>query len=332
MNDHDRFENVTPSVLPRDERSDRRQLAAPALAVSVMFLVTVLAQLVLVLLVQLFAPWIAQQDWYLIVASNGPMYAIAMPLSLLCYRMSVAEPPQKKKLGVPAFLGLIPICFALTYIGNIIGSVVNEVIATFTGEPVTNELQELSLSLPLWATFLFMGVLAPILEEIFYRKLVIDRLLRFGELPAILISGILFGLIHANFSQFFYAAMLGMVFGYIYIRTGRLRYTVALHMIVNMVGGVYASEMLKMIDMDAMAENVMGYFLQNPLPLFLLLGYYAFIGICFVAAPITIALFWKHIRIQRAENPLTAKEWVCIGVKNPAVWVLAVVIVLMFIL
>ena len=326
------FQPFDTYVTPRDLRSDRRQLTAIALAVTLMYAITLAVQLIVVVLVKLFVPWIQGEGWYVIVASNGPMYVVAMPLAVLCYRISVAQPPKEtKKMSVLAFLGLIPICFALTYVGNIIGTVVNGVIESVTGEPVVNDLQEIAKNMPLWCSFLFMGILAPIFEEIFYRKLVIDRLLRFGELPAVLISGILFGLIHANFSQFFYAAMLGTVFGYIYIRTGRLRYTVALHMILNIVGGVYTNEILKMINLDLMAEKGVEYLMQNPIPFLLLLGYYLFIGVCFVAAPIALVLLWKQIRFRKSEQPLSARDWVDVAVKNPAVWIFAAVIVLMFV-
>ena len=50
----------------------------------------------------------------------------------------------------------------------------------------------------------------------------------------------IFGLCHGNFYQFFYAFGIGLVFGYIYTRTGRIRYTIVLHMIINFLGSVAA--------------------------------------------------------------------------------------------
>jgi hypothetical protein len=38
----------------------------------------------------------------------------------------------------------------------------------------------------------------------------------------------------------FYAFGLGLAFGYIYIHTNRIGYTIALHMIINFLGGVIA--------------------------------------------------------------------------------------------
>ena len=54
----------------------------------------------------------------------------------------------------------------------------------------------------------------------------------------IVFSALMFGLFHMNLYQFFYAFLLGLVFGYVYLRTRRLRYTVFMHMSINAIGGV----------------------------------------------------------------------------------------------
>ncbi len=321
------------SPAPRDLHRERIRFGAPLIAVIFIFLCTFAVQLIVMSLVALLAPSLASRDWYLIVLSSVPMYAVAMPLSLLIFRLSPASAPtEKKRLGAPAFLGLISLCFATTYVGNIIGTVVNIIFSLLTRRSIVNELQELTLSTPLWANLLFCGILAPILEEIFFRKLIIDRLRHYGDLPAVLISGLLFGLVHGNFNQFFYAAAIGLFFGYIYLYTGRLRYSIALHMIVNLVGGVYATEVMRRLDFDALAENMMAYISANPIPILMYLAQLAFVGICCVCAPIAIALFWKQIRFRKSPMPLSAAEWRAVTLKNPAVWIALVAIALMFLI
>ncbi len=322
--------------LPRDLKQDRRQLSTVAFATVFITLVTAVVQLLLSVLVNQFLPpeFLLEQKWFLIAFSSVPMYAVAMPLSLFVYRFARSQPPEKRRMGFPAWLGLLAVCFAVTYVGNIIGTAVNAVIGVITGEPPTNELEQLTANTPLWANLLFVGILAPILEEIFYRKLVIDRLRTFGEWPAVILSGVLFGMIHGNFGQFFYATMMGIVFGLIYIRTGRLRYTVGLHMAINLVGGVFTSEVLKYIDLDAfMTSPTAEMFAENWIPLLLLFLYFGFVGLCFVAAPIAIVLMWKQLReLKRAQTPPTAREWVKLLAANPFVWGLLVLVVLLFVL
>ena len=73
-----------------------------------------------------------------------------------------------------------------------------------------------------------------------FRKLLIDRLLPYSEFFAILTGGLLFGLVHGNFYQFFYATMVGLLFSFIYVRTGRIGYTILMHIIINFTGSIVA--------------------------------------------------------------------------------------------
>lgn len=311
--------------------TERRQLAIPLLAVTCIYLVTLLVQELALYLIQKFAPALMRESWFVLVLSNTPMYLCGMPLSLLVFRFAKADPPKENRLRLPAFLGLIPICFSVTILGSFISTAIASVIEMITGSAPSNELQEITANTPLWTNLLFVGILAPILEEIFFRKLVIDRWRRWGDLPAILGSGLLFGLIHGNVGQVVYATLVGMVFGYIYLRTGRLRYTVALHMIVNLIGGVFTSEVIKHLDLDAIAEGSTAALLENMVPLLAFMGYLCFLLLCFVCAPIALALLWKHIRFERGETRLTAGGWARAVLLNPATWLFAALVVFLFV-
>jgi hypothetical protein len=73
-------------------------------------------------------------------------------------------------------------------------------------------------------------------EELIFRKILLDKLRRFGDLPAILITGLAFGIFHFNLLQFFYATVIGIMFAYITIRTNRIIYAIILHMMMNFIG------------------------------------------------------------------------------------------------
>lgn len=313
-----------------DVRRERRQPLSIALGVAFITLFTTALQLILVSLIHRFVPTLADADWYVIVLSTLPMYAVSMPLSLLLFRIGKAEPPTRNRISFPVWLGLLAICFALMYAGNFIGIIINAIISIFTGKPTVNELAELTMNTPLWANLLFCGILAPILEEIFYRKLVIDRLRRYGDVAAILISGVLFGLIHGNLSQFFYASFIGILFGYIYLRTGKLRYTVALHMTVNILSGVYATEMLKLLTPILESADPLTALAQSPAVIPMALLYFLFIFACIIGAPIALVLLWKKIRLEKATVRLSKQNAVRIFLVNPAVWLLCGVILFLF--
>ncbi|MBR3893704.1 MAG: CPBP family intramembrane metalloprotease [Clostridia bacterium] len=320
---------VEPTV---DLLRERWQFASIALGVSFITLFAVLVQLVAIAVIGAVAPQMARQDWYVIALSTLPMYAVAMPLSIFWFRLGKAEPPtEKKKLSPLALGGLIALCFALTYVGSLLGTILNFVISVFTGKPPVNDLQTLTTNTPLWANLLFCGILAPILEEIFYRKMVIDRLRRYGDLTAVLMSGILFGLIHGNFYQFFYAVFIGLILGYVYLHTGRLRYSVILHMAINLIGGVLMAEISKRLDAGALANNAAEFLTQNGPVVAIYLLYLFFIFVCFIVAPIMVAVSWKHIRFRRGKVKLRGREFCNVCLNNPAVWLLLLIVLFSFV-
>ncbi|MDD3927375.1 MAG: CPBP family intramembrane metalloprotease, partial [bacterium] len=75
----------------------------------------------------------------------------------------------------------------------------------------------------LWATFVTVVVIAPLTEEFFFRGLVLRGFLdNYGVGKAIFVSALLFGLLHLNPWQFAGAIILGLVFGWWYVRTASL--------------------------------------------------------------------------------------------------------------
>ncbi len=102
------------------------------------------------------------------------------------------------------------------------------------------------------AGFITVCILAPIIEEILFRGILLRGLLQKGVSPilAIFLSSFLFGLAHLNPWQFMGAGLLGAVFGFIYYRTKALWVCIFLHALNNTVSFVM---MLKYKSMD---ENV----------------------------------------------------------------------------
>ena len=172
--------------------------------------------------------------------SVGPMYLIGFPVFLLIVLSMKSEKRERKKLKTGEFFSVLLICQALTMLGSIIGSTVTGVIGSILGHDIGSQTTELIENSPLWLIFAVAVILAPIIEELIFRKLLIDKLSRYGDRVAILVSGIAFGLFHGNFEQFFYAAMLGMLFAFVYTKTGNVIHTVLLHMAVNLLGSVIA--------------------------------------------------------------------------------------------
>lgn len=80
----------------------------------------------------------------------------------------------------------------------------------------------------------WMGIVAPVSEEITFRWLVYLRLRDYVKVRwAAVISGVLFGVYHGNILQAVYAAILGIIFAYVLEATGNLLSSILLHMGAN---------------------------------------------------------------------------------------------------
>lgn len=85
-----------------------------------------------------------------------------------------------------------------------------------------------------FAMLLAVAVLGPVLEEIIFRGIILDRLtIVMKPEIAIIIQGILFGLMHGNLVWISYATFMGMILGYIKVCTNSLKASVITHMAYN---------------------------------------------------------------------------------------------------
>ena len=196
------------------------------------------------------APWVLSAEHYEmfitssaweVVVSSVVQYVIAFPIFLLVLiGTPKAEKKKKSKLSFSEFVFLFCIGEVLMFIGNYIGTVLNDVFASYTGIVPDNSVATIISETPTWLIFLVVVIIAPIVEELIFRKIIIDRLSIYGEAVAILFSAVAFGLIHGNFYQFFYAALLGALLGFVYVKTHNVWYSVLMHMIINFFGSIVA--------------------------------------------------------------------------------------------
>ena len=90
--------------------------------------------------------------------------------------------------------------------------------------------EQLLTGTPLWATLLSVSVFAPVFEEWLCRGMILRGLLtRMKPVWAMVISALFFALIHFNPWQALPAFILGMLFAYVYYRTGSLKLTMLMH-------------------------------------------------------------------------------------------------------
>ena len=84
-------------------------------------------------------------------------------------------------------------------------------------------------------TLISSAIAAPIMEELIYRRLLMTPLRAVGDVPAVVISALIFGLMHGNFDQFCYSFFGGIIFGLTAIRYGSIKYSILLHALHNLI-------------------------------------------------------------------------------------------------
>lgn len=105
------------------------------------------------------------------------------------------------------------------------------------------------------AGIISMAIIAPILEELLFRGAIQGFLMHIFKNPwvGIVIASLLFGVIHGNPIQIFYATCIGIGFGWIYYRTGSLLPAIVGHIFNNSLA--VASNMLYGPDSTEQAIN-----------------------------------------------------------------------------
>lgn len=156
--------------------------------------------------------------------------------------MQKIKPAEMTKVTISGFLKLLCASIAIMFVGSVIGNSLSELIGIIFNTEMKNDVSELVSSTGTLEVVVFVVILGPVVEELIFRKLLIDRLSRYGTLFAVTISSVAFGVFHGNFYQFFYAAGIGMILGYMYCIFSKVRYSILLHMIINLLGSVAAVE------------------------------------------------------------------------------------------
>ena len=221
---------------------------------AVPFAVSILASII----IQMFFPWIANADLILSIVNYAisflGIYCIATPIAMLAIKPLPKVRPIKENLKFSHFLAALCICFTFMEVGSSISSMLLAFVQKITGlapdNPVGTSLSTGNMLL----NAVLVGIAFPILEEVVFRKLLCSRLLPLGEKKAVVISAAIFGLIHGNLYQFAYAFLLGLVFGYVYVKTGKIIYTIVFHCIINLYSGVFAQYVISKVPLDEISK------------------------------------------------------------------------------
>lgn len=286
--------------------------------------------------------WLQSTDFQTLL-SCVVVYGVGLPVIVLLAGKVPAEAPERHRMKWWQFLLALILCLAGMYLCNFLGLAITTLIGLLKGSPVDNSLLNVVTDGNPILNFVYMVICAPLMEEYVFRKVIVDRTARYGQGVAIVLSGLMFGLFHGNLNQFAYAAFLGMFFAFLYVKTGKLRITIALHMIVNFLGSVVATWLMKAINYEEYIQldltdtgAVMEFIMQNLAGWLLYLGYILFLLAIVLTGLVLFIVFacQRKFRLTPAADPLPGNKFAVIFL-NPgmlvfcAVWLVIITVQLL---
>lgn len=269
-----------------------------------------------------------------------PQYLIAFPILFLIVRGMKTKYREKTTMPISEFFSLFLIAQTAMFAGNLIGEAFNGFFSAFKGSESTNPVAIIVEASPTWLLLITCVIIGPIVEELIFRKLMIDRLSRYGELIAVMTSAIAFGLFHGNFYQFFYAVMLGLILGYMYAKTRNIKYSMIMHILINFFGSIVTTPVMESMEellpqLESIQNGVeinMADFIKN----IMLVGSYSIIQYAMLIAGTVLfvkALKRGKFRIKSTyEYKIPTERAISVAILNPGTILYLVLTVLIFVL
>ena len=183
---------------------------------------------------------------YLIMNSINVSVIGTLVLSIALRKLPAVK-IEKRKMKIRQLLFLIMIMYGITQVGSIMGLPIHTALSAFSVQDeseIGTELANMLFSSNMVIRIITVGIMPAIFEELLFRKFLIDRTIRHGEFISCAMSGIMFGLWHGTFQQFFFAFFIGVLFAFVYIRTGNIIYTMIMHASMNLVTATVTLQLL----------------------------------------------------------------------------------------
>ncbi len=137
-----------------------------------------------------------------------------------------------KKASISLVMFLAPVVLISTIVINLISAILQDAL----GITFESGFEDMSADGP-WSALILvitLAVIPAVVEEFCIRGVVLQPLRRYGDKFAILMSALIFSILHGNMVQIPYTLVAGIYFGYLCVATGSLWPSMVLHFINNM--------------------------------------------------------------------------------------------------
>lgn len=148
------------------------------------------------------------------------------------FRGFFAKIPLKQALNC---LLVVPVLWSG---GNYLNSLICASIARFGIMPIEQLPPSTELSAVI-SGFIFVCIVAPVLEELFYRGVILHLLKGYGTACAVVVSALLFALAHGSVTVLGVPLVYGLVFGYATVKYGSITPAIIMHMAANTLSWIF---------------------------------------------------------------------------------------------
>lgn len=171
--------------------------------------------------------------WGYILASTAAMGIVLLWKGIGFWKNEIWA--KGRPMTVGTFFGLLAVFLGVQLPASI-GASILEAFLNLFGLSAEAAMESASANAETFSMFLYMGVFAPVTEEIIFRGLIQRTLMPYGKKFAIFGSAFLFGIFHGNLIQTPYAFLVGLVLGYVASEYS-IAWAMLLHLINNMILG-----------------------------------------------------------------------------------------------
>ena len=136
----------------------------------------------------------------------------------------------------------ISVCTACSYVNSFLAPIPEAIYDSLFEQSFDNGYE-------LVLMFLSTAIVPAFVEEFLFRGMILSNIRPYSESGAIFISAILFGLMHQTPFQLFYATAVGIVLGFVFVKTGSIWCGVLLHFFNNFLS-VFQTYLLYALDVQ----------------------------------------------------------------------------------
>ena len=176
---------------------------------------------------------------YQLLYAAGYMLSFMLPVLFLrrslrrnrCVIQPMSLSPRLSPMLIPIVFAGVTVCFAMAQINSAIVDLFgySDFLSEMMGETTEMAPYEIVLN------FIVISIVPAVCEEFLFRGAILSNCRPFGRTNAVIISAVLFALMHQNAGQLLYTFAAGIVLGLVYEYTGSIWNCTVLHLLNNFI-------------------------------------------------------------------------------------------------